>query len=440
MENYASHKIQQLSRCALTGVLGLSMVGVVVASSHLALAKTGVCPKTEAGLRSAIHRAANGTLTLSCASRTTILFTTTIGVSHTLTLNASGSPATVIITGDNILLDVTGSLTLNHITVSKVSSGLPVLIHAGATGRIKNSTFNLNRATSIFNAGRVTVSNPSFTKDSSGTGGTIRNFRGTAAVTNSTFAYDYTLSGPGGAINNDNGTLTVTGSTFFHNGGGAISNTNNGSTTVANSTFDKNFTESQGGAISSYGTLTVSDSTFAANSSGRGGAVYGAGGTLAFSNTTFSGNSANWGGGISTWEEAGLTVTNSTFANNLGGAFGHEDDSGPITMTGSIITGSPGSNCRGATVWTDRGYNLIDDDGGVCGLTAATDKLYAIPALQPLANNGGPTQTMALLPKSPATDAIPISSGYCPKTDQRGAARPDKGETFCDIGAFESAG
>ena len=52
-------------------------------------------------------------------------------------------------------------------------------------------------------------------------------------------------------------------------------------------------------------------------------------------------------------------------------------------------------------------------------------------------NNGGPTQTMALKPTSPAIDKIPLSTGDCPKTDQRGVTRPDNGEAFCDIGAYE---
>ena len=55
--------------------------------------------------------------------------------------------------------------------------------------------------------------------------------------------------------------------------------------------------------------------------------------------------------------------------------------------------------------------------------------------LGPLADNGGPTQTHAVLPGSPAIDAIP--AGDCVvATDQRGIARPR--DSGCDIGAFES--
>ena len=55
--------------------------------------------------------------------------------------------------------------------------------------------------------------------------------------------------------------------------------------------------------------------------------------------------------------------------------------------------------------------------------------------LGPLADNGGPTPTMALLPASPAIDSGDDSA--CPPRDQRGVSRP-KGSA-CDIGAFELA-
>lgn len=60
--------------------------------------------------------------------------------------------------------------------------------------------------------------------------------------------------------------------------------------------------------------------------------------------------------------------------------------------------------------------------------------LIANPQLFPLGNNGGSTQTLALLPGSPAMNAG--NNATCPTTDQRGVARPQGG--VCDIGAFEA--
>jgi hypothetical protein len=95
----------------------------------------------------------------------------------------------------------------------------------------------------------------------------------------------------------------------------------------------------------------------------------------------------------------------------------------------------------------DGGYNISDDSSCGFAKTGSANNGDGIdPLLSPtgLANNGGPTATIALLPGSPAIDAIPL--GYCKDqisppnpiiTDQRGFPRPDAGESACDIGAFE---
>src|SRR5439155_22233245 len=87
---------------------------------------------------------------------------------------------------------------------------------------------------------------------------------------------------------------------------------------------------------------------------------------------------------------------------------------------------------------TSAGHNLSSD--GSCGLAGAGDLQKVDPKLGELADNGGPTQTHALLAGSPAIDAGDNAS--CPGTDQRGTARPVDGNSdgvaVCDIGAFEA--
>ena len=65
------------------------------------------------------------------------------------------------------------------------------------------------------------------------------------------------------------------------------------------------------------------------------------------------------------------------------------------------------------------------ESGTECGFTGTGDLQNSNPKLGPLASNGGPTQTLALLKGSPAIDVIPLTSGLCPATDQRGHKRPD---------------
>ena len=91
---------------------------------------------------------------------------------------------------------------------------------------------------------------------------------------------------------------------------------------------------------------------------------------------------------------------------------------------------------------TSNGYN-IESPGDSCGLTDPTDLVNVSAAelnLGPLADNGGPTLTHALLPSSVAIDHISPemcldADGQPLTTDQRGEPRP--GGTMCDVGAFE---
>jgi len=108
------------------------------------------------------------------------------------------------------------------------------------------------------------------------------------------------------------------------------------------------------------------------------------------------------------------------------------------------MAGNSSRNCY-ETI-TDAGYNISDDDS--CAFTAIGSRNSTDPKLDTagLKNNGGLTKTIALLPGSPAIDAIPVahctdqaSPPHRITTDQRGFPRPDAGETNCDIGAYESS-
>jgi hypothetical protein len=121
---------------------------------------------------------------------------------------------------------------------------------------------------------------------------------------------------------------------------------------------------------------------------------------------------------------------------------------GTLTLKNTIVANSvSGGNCyNDKGIFGSQGHNLSDDDSCTSLFTTMGDK-NGIPAgLDPggLKNNGGPTQTIALLPVSAGVDAVPTSlTNYCTltdgttliETDQRGVARP--GGPACDSGAFE---
>jgi hypothetical protein len=107
---------------------------------------------------------------------------------------------------------------------------------------------------------------------------------------------------------------------------------------------------------------------------------------------------------------------------------------GELTLRNTIVNNGAGGNCAGIPI-LDGGNNL--DSSGLCGLGAATDPLLDAVGL---ATNGGPTQTIALEPGSPAINAGNQAGCAVQPTgnlDQRGFGRPGAGATNCSIGAYQ---
>jgi autotransporter-associated beta strand protein len=267
-----------------------------------------------------------------------------------------------------------------------------------------------------------------------------------------TVANGASSSGGGGGISN-NGTLTlnhskVSGSATSVTGGG-IRNTALGVVALNDSTISGNAAifGSDGGGISNRGILTVTNSTISGNSanSNSGGGVFNQG-TAVFTTSTVSGNSANYGGGIYV-DSGSLHVESTTISDNtsltIGGGISSAD--GNSTIRNSIVAGNTAPtavdiDASGGPV-TGSGTNLIGDNSSVetefpAGPLVGTAVLPIDPALAPLADNGGPTETMMLLPGSLAIDAG-IASGLLPITDQRGFTRVLAGGL--DLGAYETS-
>ena len=237
-------------------------------------------------------------------------------------------------------------------------------------------------------------------------------------------------SGGVGAFFN-NGTLTVTNSTISGNislGGTGFYNAPGSTLNVSNSTISGNTaTQGSGGGIFNLGTLSISNSTISGNtasfSGGGGGIRNGASGTSTVTNCTISGNSAITGGGI--FNDSGtLNIANTIIANSLA--------PGQITPTDYAGSGTIGTNTN----------NLVED-GSITNPSSTptgSGNISGDPVLSPLANNGGPTFTMALGATSPAiaagnatvSNAAPIFG-----LDQRYYTRSS---TPPSIGAFEFNG
>jgi hypothetical protein len=232
--------------------------------------------------------------------------------------------------------------------------------------------------------------------------------------------------GSGGGISNS-GTLTVMDSTISGNSaapsyssGGGISNSGTliliGSTVSGNNVTTDGLHASGGGGIRNSGTLTITSSTLSGNTAGLdGGGIYN-GGPLTISNSTLSGNSAgssSFAGGGGLYEAGAVATLEDTIVAHNTGPTSSPDVSGSLNS---------------------QGHNLIANSQGGSGY-AATDLLNVDPRLGPLQDNGGSTQTMALLPGSPAIDAGDNSDA--PMWDQRGAPFRRIVNGTIDIGAYE---
>jgi hypothetical protein len=347
----------------------------------------------------------------------------------------------------------TGTITISA-NASLTAQGHDITLDGGRTLTVDGGgLFSVNAGTNFGLAG-LTVSH-----GGGDFGGAFHN-EGTVTITSATFSHNSSQSG--GAIDNQGGTLTISESTLSRNSaddGGAIDTVSetaqppDGMVTITDSTLSDNSARfEEGGAINSQGgaTLTITSSTLSGNSSaGHAGAIYDLSGPLTITNSTLSGNSASSDGGAIETSHGTVTITSSTFSGNSSPAGGtiYNSDSSTVNIGGSIVAGSTGGNCDNVSdgTITDKGYNLEWSGAGhtdTCGFGASGkhDIRGVDPQLSPLANNGGPTQTMALASTSPAIDQIPTTSGLCPATDQRGIARPDNGGASCDIGAYEFGG
>ena len=287
-----------------------------------------------------------------------------------------------------------GNLTINQFTVS---NGLTPYGSSGGSDRT-------NEGGGILNRGILTINRCSFLDNKSFVGGALVNLSGAATITDSRFANN-SVESSGGAIVTNGGDLTLNNCTLSDNsvitqgtGGGAILVFGNTVTILNNCTLSDNSSAYLGGAISIL------------NSGSDPG--------ITLNNCTLSGNSAaeNMGGGIYN-DGARVTLANTIIANS-------STNSGNCVKSGSL------------PMFIMSGHNLSDDN--TCNSLTPGAVIIDNPNLGSLRNNGGATQTHALLNGSPAIDAgddAICKSSPINNKDQRGRYR-DQG-LHCDIGAYE---
>ncbi len=346
--------------------------------------------------------------------------------------------------GGGIYYDnVGGELNLSNVTFFQneaiedhsLGSGGGLYINAASSATVDSTGFQSNTSYGdgggLFTGTSITVTNSVFLSNGSnlGSGGGLEASAGVATLSGSYFSGNQAFQS-GGAIALLGGNLSVSGSTLvgnaasYGNGGGLHVNSS-GSTTIADSTLSGNTAPSGGGmSVLAGSSVLIYNSTLYGNwASANGGGVYGNNAPLSLINATIAGNGAASGGG-------GL----------------YQDSAGALHLSNTILANSSsGGDCTSLVALTTDVHNLIEanDVTHPCG----SPTLTADPSLAGLANNGGLTQTMALIAGSPAIDAGDSSTcadaSTVTKVDQRGRPRNTDGNhdgtSVCDIGAYEAA-
>jgi trimeric autotransporter adhesin len=346
-----------------------------------------------------------------------------------------------------------------------ITSGKVRIVHPGrgtATIDAKgiDRVFDIASSTTL---DRLTVRGGYSNKDDGeGDGGGIVVSRGSLTVVSSHVVHNKApwVGGNGGGIDSDtSGLVKIVDSEVSRNdsggSGGGVEASTNGKLLIERSTIASNKAAQAGGVMTFGPTVRIVESTISNNVAsagpgieGDGGGIYiGAGGRVELSNSTLSGNGAyTSGGGIFSDARSNANISFSTIVRNRadadhanGGTTGgvHLRTQGVQVAARARISNSVlALNVEANGVATDcggigflgTGVNLISTTNqGSC--SAGTPIVAANPRLGPLARNGGPTATVALLSGSPAIGA---AVGKAPKFDQRGVRRKDP-----DLGAYE---
>ena len=330
--------------------------------------------------------------------------------------------------GAGISNSATGTLTIAGSTISGNSTGAGA---AGAPGPPNQAPGNSGRGgngAGISNLGSLTITNSTIAGNTTGAGPdgnpgvNVANGRGGNASTGG-------AGGSGAGIENA-GPLSISGTTLVGNRTGTGGKGANGGNGTDGGNGSPGGAGGSGGAIDSTFDTTISNSTIVANSA-AGGGLGGANGIPSGPPQPGPG-APGIGGGIDQ-RAMGTTLTHVTItANSAGGAGGGVDGAGgTVTIANSIVSGNvaapPSLNCAG--VLTDQGGNVE-----FAAASCPAGFLRADPRLTGLADNGGPTQTIALQSGSAAVHHVRTC---VLGSDQRGVGRPVG--AACDSGAYQVA-
>jgi len=386
-------------------------------------------------------------------------------------IRVGGAPATTIrgitVTGGNTMdggagiSNDLGFLTLDNVTIagnSTYGEGCGGGLQTGyyATARLVNVTISENRAYcggGLAGGGNLQMTFTTITGNRASRGGGVywggRPYLGAAdglKITRSLISGNFAEGefGQGGGM-----FLSMRGDTVPTEGG-----------VVVDTSVRGNIALRSGGGFYQYSAFDSMrfDRVLISGNRALGGGGATVRGPATFQNSTITENDAEVGGALALqWNSVHtrygesvnhrVTLLNSTLSGNrasLGSGIDTNSSAWEVFARGTILANTPPEqNCVLSgpdLVYVDSGGSNLDSGTG-CRFSFFGDLSGVDPQLGPLADNGGPTLTHALLPGSPAIDAFvelppSFAAPPCPSSDQRLGIRP--AGAACDIGAYES--
>lgn len=346
-------------------------------------------------------------------------------------------------------------------SIDAVSSlGGAIYVGIGVSGSLTDDGFTQNKVQS-------TAATPI------AVGGAIADYGG-LSITSSTISTNQAATAGGGIFAGQ--TELLSGSTVENNrvlsasgkfGGGGIYNSNGTMEITATTIYDNQVTlasgaaQAGGGGVSAgYGldmnqSLVYGNNVFGNVSGNGGGGILLTNGAAITNSTIFDNGSSVDGGGVLENTSGTTVLLNDTiYQNTAAGNGGNVDEpAGTLVLANDILAGGAAGATNGGADLNTFGGTLTDDDYNLFqypvtgnGLSGAHDITLADPKLGGLADNGGPTLTLADSSASPGYQWIPFSgsgssstcggvSGPLMESDQRGYQR---GGTTCDVGAYDS--
>ena len=417
------------------------------------------------------------------------------GTTHTISLGATALPSinnNLNITGPGAsVLTITRptSSTLNLVLVSPLAANdyrFTDTFSGFTLSGAKSST--AGAAIEDVNAVALTLNSVNIQNNSSSTSGTgfFNSTAGTSVTLNNCLVQSNTSTALGAGLDmGSTGQLTINNSTITANTAGNagagvfINGTQNLYLNVINSTISNNKgtgTSSNGAGIdvsatANFASVLIDHSTISGNSAagttGGGGFAFngtvGAGG-VTIQDSTIANNTAVNGGGIILGTSTGIfqgtvNIISSTITGNSATAAAGAAGTGgggialanatttlgvysTVNLDSSIVSGNNATGgfndisatTTGTAIFVQSAYGALGTSTGYTLTDLGHNQIGATLNLQPLANNGGPTQTVALGSSSAAINAgDPVTTLT---TDQRGYARVFGAAP--DIGAYES--